>query len=205
MKKVILSALVAMAIGTVASADIKNVELTPYVGMFEGGKAISGLKVGAGIGENYYFVVDGGIRENYAGSNGQDWQLFVGMEKGLFQVGNVEGRLSIGGGHVSADRGDSIFGDLYDKSYGRVGYATLYQINQNDALRLDLNTNFRAGDAELSATIGYSISFGGQKDRTPYSVFGLKTETQTETTTSEQVEAQPTTQPTVETQPQAMQ
>ncbi|MCL4431796.1 MAG: hypothetical protein M1300_05695 [Epsilonproteobacteria bacterium] len=197
MKKVILSALMAMAIGTVASADVKNVELTPYVGMFEGGKAISGLKVGAGIGEDWYFNVDGGVRENYPGASGQDWQVFVGMEKGLFQMAGIEGRLGIGGGHVSTDHaGNSVFGDVVDKSYGRISYATLYSVNKNDAVRLDLNTNFRSGDAEFSATIGYSISFGGDKDLTPRSVFG-STETGTITTVS--------SEQAPETQPQAMQ
>lgn len=205
MKKVIVSALVAMAIGTVASADVKNVEVTPYVGMIEGGKAISGLKLGAGIGENWYYFVDGGIRENVAGSNGQDWQLFVGAEKGLFQLGDVEGRFTIGGGHVSVEKGnDSIFGDAYDKTYGRVGYATLYSVNKSDAVRLDLNTNFRGGDAEFSATIGYSISFGGEKDHTPYSVFGLKPETKTEMTSPAQSETQPIAEPAADL-PQAMQ
>lgn len=197
MKKVILSALIAMALGTVASADVKNVEVTPYVGMFEGGKAISGLKLGAGIGEDFYFNVDGGIRENYAGSNGQDWQVFVGMEKTLFQMAGVEGRFGIGGGHVSTDHaGSSMFGDVVDKSYGRISYATLYSINKNDAVRLDLNTNFRAGDAEFSATIGYSISFGADKDLTPRSVFGTLETGKITTHTSE---------PVAESQPQAMQ
>lgn len=175
MKKLIIGTLLFIGVAGFAADNMqvekksewKAVAVTPYVALAQGGYAMSGLKASAIADNGWAVELDGAMRENAPGNTNQDWQLFVGAKKDVWSYQNLDVSVGGGFGHVHTarayDYSNGVLGNWGEASdlTGRLTLSHSYKINsKGDAVRLDLNTQFRSGQTETNVLLGYSISFG---------------------------------------------
>lgn len=181
MKKLIIGTLLFIGAAGFAAdsttnmqSEWKAVAVTPYVALAQGGYAMSGLKASAIADNGWVVELDGAMRENAPGNTNQDWQLFVGAKKDVWSYQNLDVSVGGGFGHVHTERvhdySNGFLGNWGEASdlTGRLTLSHSYKINsKGDAVRLDLNTQFRSGQTETNILLGYSISFGLDNKNVP--------------------------------------
>jgi hypothetical protein len=153
MKKIlILSALCASLM-----ADIQSFTLTPFVGATansEGEYALTGVRAGANIGNDWAYELTGAMRQNkYYGQTEQDWEYSI--------IAKKENIVSYGGFDFFAGAG---LGKVFNSGGVTATAGALYPLDNGDAIRLDVTTQaYDGGRFDTYGTIGYSFSFSPAK------------------------------------------
>lgn len=144
-KKIFLSLVTMVA---VSNADISSYEVSPFVGIAEGGHSLSGLKVSANIGEGWAYELSGALRQNADNKGGQDTQFFLDAKKDIIRIENLRLFAGAGLGRAMNTGGVNAFAGMARKINAK-----------GDEIRFDITTQFTNNGLDNSANIGYVITF----------------------------------------------
>jgi len=142
-------------------AQLESISITPFVGIVEGGKALSGVKTSFMADDGWSVELEAALRENNPGNTDQDWQVFFGFKKDILKIAGIESSVGAGLGHIHTDKHSNLPYSGPTDITPRLSIGNLYKINsRGDGIRVDLNAQFDRGETEMNVMVGYSINIG---------------------------------------------